>query len=98
MRRSTPRAVVQFPVVKASSPRTSRLLLVLRVADLFFIFSLRATPNAHTRTHVRTDHPTTRFPTLSLVTPSHSAVRVRKATRCGAAANYILFLVAGGGI
>ena len=79
MRRSTPRAVVRFPVVKASSPRrTSRLLLALRERRIFFLhFSLRAPCfhpyNAHTRTHVRTDHPTTLLPTSRLVTPSHSA-------------------------
>ena len=89
MRRSTPRAVVRFPVVKASSPRrTSELLLVLRAADIIFsIFRSElpaSTPNAQPRTHVRTDQSTTLLPTSSLVTPSQSALRVRKATRCGA--------------
>ena len=53
MHRSTPRAVVRFPVVKASSLRTSRLLLVLRAAD-FFHFSFRV-PSFHPkRSHTRT--------------------------------------------
>ena len=56
---------------------------MLRAAFFFFIFSSglpASTPNAHTRTHAGTDHPTTLSPTSSLVTPSYSALFVRTAT------------------
>ena len=94
MRRSTARAVVRFPVVKASSPKVA---VGATSGVSFFIFRSELpafTPNAHT--HVRTDYPTTLLPTSSLVTPSHSALRVRKLHGAGLQANYVVFLVAGG--
>ena len=87
MRRSTARAVVRFPVVKAFITEDLKVAVGATSGGFFFIFRSEipaSTPNAHTRTHVRTDHPTTLLPTSSLVTPSHSALRVRKATRRGA--------------
>ena len=69
--RSTPRAVVRFPVVKALSPRTSRLLLVLRAADFFSFFAQSSKlPPKHSHTHTRSHRsPNTSFPHLE---PRHA--------------------------
>ena len=54
---------------------------MLRAGYFFFRPELPAsTPNAHTRTNIRTDHPKTLIPTSNLVTPSHSALRGHTAT------------------